>query len=126
MHEALPPGGALVPELLVVANRLARNPDGAPAIEVLGRLVVRAETDVEVATDRARRLAAGEELTIDSEPRRVAYLAVRGGVDAPLVLGGRGAQLGAGLGGPLRAGNRIAAEQAASPHVIADRKNAPA
>lgn len=110
MHEALPPGGALVRELLVTANRGARNPDHAAAIEILGQLTVRAEGNVQVATDReARVLLAGEELAIASEPRRVAYLAVRGGVDAPVVLGGRGAQLSAGLGSLVRAGDRIAA-----------------
>jgi len=108
MHEALPPGGALVPELLIAANRAARNPDGAAALEVLGRLTVRAEARIEVASDHPRALQPGEELVVQSEPRRVAYLAVRGGVDAPLVLGGRGAHLSAGLGAPLRAGDAIA------------------
>jgi allophanate hydrolase subunit 2 len=108
MHEALPPGGALVPELLVGANRHARNPDRAAALEVLGQLVVRAEADVVVAIDEPRVLRAGDELTIASGLRRVAYLAVRGGIDAPLVLGGRGTQLSAGLGALVRAGDRFA------------------
>ena len=42
MHEGVPPGGALVTSLLVAANRAARNVDDAPAIEVMGRLEVRA------------------------------------------------------------------------------------
>lgn len=114
MHEAIPPGGALVRELLAAANHRARNAGGAPAIEVLGQLVVRAETDLLVATDaRVHALRAGDELTVESGRRRVTYLAVRGGVDAPLVLGGRGALLCAGLGAPLRAGHRIAAAHAA-------------
>ena len=106
MHEAVPPGGALVPGRLIAANRAARNADDAPAIEVLGQLVVRADQTLEVATDTttARILRAGDDLTIASEPRRVAYLAVRGGIAAPLVLGGRGALLCAGLGGLVRAG----------------------
>jgi 5-oxoprolinase (ATP-hydrolysing) subunit C len=151
MHEALAPGGALVLELLVAANRAARNPDDAPAIEVLGQLVVRADAELVVGTnaghsmvarggargdrdvdgdhDAARMLRgdadtldgsnreivggthvlrAGDTLTIASEPRRVAYLALRGGVDAPLVLGGRGTQLSAGLGAALRSGDRLA------------------
>jgi 5-oxoprolinase (ATP-hydrolysing) subunit C len=148
MHEAIPPGGALVPELLVAANRHARNADGAAAIEVLGRLVVRAEAELAVATAESALLtfappfggaarsgkagpcevlAPGDELVIESEPRRVAYLAVRGGVDAPLVLGGHGALLAAGLGSPLRAGDRIAPARApvtdaiAEPLIDADR-----
>jgi len=117
MHEAVPPGGALVPELLVAANRRAHNPDDAPAIEVLGQLRVRAEAAIAVATDtHARALQAGEELAIASEPCRVAYLAVRGGVAAPRVLGGRGTLLCAGLGAPLRAGDRITA--ASEPRVL--------
>jgi biotin-dependent carboxylase-like uncharacterized protein len=134
MHEAVPPGGALVHELLLAANRAVANPDAAAAIELLGRLVARAETAVDVAvagTVEVREAAgtavaativpdawgavrytlrAGSELVVASEPRRVAYLAIRGGVDTPLVLGGRGVLLAAGLGAPLRAGDRIAAE----------------
>ncbi len=105
MHEALAPGGALVPELLVAANRAARNPDGAPALEVLGKLIVRADVDLVVATDAPRMLRAGDELSVTSEPRRVAYLALRGGITAPLVLGGRATQLSAGIGAALRAGD---------------------
>lgn len=87
-----------------------KNPDDAPAIEVLGQLVIRAAQATEVATDTtaARMLRRGDELTISSEPRRVAYLAIRGGVAAPLVLGGRGTLLSAGLGGLIRAGQTFA------------------
>lgn len=109
MHEALPAGGALVPELLIAANRHARNEDRAAAIEILGQLVVRAQTEMLVGTAAGpRTLAAGEELTIASEPCRVGYLAIRGGVDSPLVLGGRGTQLSAGLGALLRGRDQIA------------------
>jgi allophanate hydrolase subunit 2 len=108
MHEAVPRGGALVRELLTAANRHALNDDGAPAIEVLGQLAVRAAAETLVGSDLgARMLRAGDELVIASEPRRVAYLAIRGGVKAPLVLGGRGAQLSAGLGALVRPGDRI-------------------
>lgn len=106
MHEAVPPGGALVADRLIAANRAARNPDDAPALEVLGQLTIRADQPIAVATDTAglSELAAGGELVVASEPRRVAYVAVRGGIAAPLVLGGRGALLCAGLGGLVRAG----------------------
>jgi 5-oxoprolinase (ATP-hydrolysing) subunit C len=115
MHEAVPPGGALVRDRLIAANRAVQNPDDAPAIEVLGQLVIRAERALLVATDTtaARTLQAGGELTVTSEPRRVAYLAVRGGVAAPLVLGGRGALLCAGLGGLVRAGHQFATAELA-------------
>jgi allophanate hydrolase subunit 2 len=110
MHEALPPAGALVPELLVAANRAARNPDHAPALEVFGQLVVRTERDEQViAVDgEPRILRAGEELVVTSEPRRVAYLAARGGFAAPLVLGGRATQLSAGIGASIRTGAQLA------------------
>ncbi len=108
MHVALPPGGALVRGALIAANRLAGNPDGAAAIELLGTLTVRAEAPLLVATaDAPRLLRAGDELALSSEPRRAAYLALAGGVDAPLVLGGHGAHLSAGLGRLLRAGDRL-------------------
>jgi allophanate hydrolase subunit 2 len=112
MHEGLAPGGALVPERLIAANRAADNPDDAPALEILGQLRIRAEADTTIATDATlapgRLLRAGEILSITSESRRVTYLAVRGGFAAPLVLGGRGTQLSAGIGGLLRAGDRLA------------------
>ncbi len=124
MHEAVPPGGALVPELLAAANRAADNPDDAPAIEVLGRLVVRATAPITVATARGARqsLAAGEELVVTSEPLRCTYLALRGGVAASDVLDGRGTLLCAGLGAPLRTGDALAcaiAPERAVPTVFA-------
>lgn len=111
MHEGLPPGGALVPALLARANRGAHNPDDAAALEVLGRVTLRAVAPIALATDdgTAHALAAGDELTVASEPRRVAYVAVRGGVDAPLVLGSRSTHASAGLGAPLRAGAELGA-----------------
>jgi allophanate hydrolase subunit 2 len=109
MHEAVPPGGALVADRLIAANRAVRNPDDAPALEVLGQLTIRTERPLRVATDTLapRELPAGGELVVASEPRRVAYLAVRGGLAAPLVFGGRGALLCAGLGGLVRTGQRF-------------------
>lgn len=114
MHEAVPPGGSLVPELLTAANWYLGNRDDAPAIEVLGRLVVRATAPVEIATDRTGplRLEPGAEHVIESAPLRAAYLAMRGGIDAPLVLGGRGTLLCAGLGKPLARGDVLRAGDA--------------
>jgi allophanate hydrolase subunit 2 len=129
MHEAVPPGGALVPERLIAANRAVHNPDDAPAIEVLGQLIVRADRAVEAASDTAaaRSLAAGDELTLASEPRRVAYLAIRGGIAAPLVLGGRGALVSAGLGGVIRSGRRFDGAELARvrPVALPDRGDGP-
>jgi allophanate hydrolase subunit 2 len=75
----------------------------------MGQLVVRATRDLETSAGLVR---ANTDLAIASEPRRVAYLAVRGGIDAPLVLGSRSAHLSAGLGSPLRAGMSIEAGDA--------------
>ena len=108
MHEGLPRGGALVPSLLARANRAAGNPDDTAAIEIFGQLSIRAERDVIIGTDAGpRSLHAGEELELESEPSRVAYLALRGGADTTVILGSRSAHLSAGLGDPLRAGDPI-------------------
>jgi allophanate hydrolase subunit 2 len=107
MHQGLAAGGALVPGLLVAANRAVGNPDGAPALEVCGRLELVATAGCVVATPAPTALAAGQSLVVVSEPHRVVYLALAGGVDAPLVLGGRATQLSAGLGAPIRAGAEL-------------------
>ena len=109
MHEAVPPGGALVPELLIAANRAAHNADGEPALEIMGTVTLRAEAELAIASDRdgAGVVRAGDSISLASEPRRVIYLAVRGGIAAATVLGGRGTLLVARLGRALRAGDRI-------------------
>jgi biotin-dependent carboxylase-like uncharacterized protein len=101
MHEGVPPGGALVPELLARANVAARNAPGAAAIESFGALSLEAREDALVAFDdgKARPLSAGTSLTIASDGARVRYVAVRGGIDVPELLGGRGTLLVASLGG---------------------------
>jgi len=68
MHEGIPPGGPLVPELFAAANRAKGNDPGAPALEVLGRVV--AELD-------------GQTVETISAPLRVGYLAVPGGLVVP-------------------------------------------
>lgn len=123
MHEAIAPGGALVRSSLIAANRALGNPDNAAAVEILGRLTVRADAPTLIATSpvpssepsssfavsssTSRLLSPGDELTLSSEPHRVAYLAITGGVAAPLILGSRAAHLSAGLGRLLRAGDHL-------------------
>jgi 5-oxoprolinase (ATP-hydrolysing) subunit C len=82
MHLAVPPGGALVPELLVAANRRVGNPDDATCLEVQGRLVIHVAVDVDYAIDDRdrRRARANETIDVSSGPRRCTYLAVRGGL----------------------------------------------
>jgi biotin-dependent carboxylase-like uncharacterized protein len=94
-----------------LANRLVGNPAGAAVLEVtLGGLVVRADGDLLVVTTGARspgspahaapvRLAAGAELRLGMPVSGLrTYLAVRGGIDVPPVLGSRSTDVLAGLG----------------------------
>jgi allophanate hydrolase subunit 2 len=111
MHEGVPPGGALVLELLARANLAAGNDPLAPALELFGAIGLTAEPPVLVADDAGavHELCGGTPWTLACSGARVRYLAVRGGLDVPLVLGGRGTLLNAGFGGhegrPLRRGD---------------------
>ena len=96
------------------------NVDGAAVLEVtLGGLVLRADADVVLVTTGARSagmphnapltLAAGEQLVLGSPVTGArTYLAVRGGIDVPEVLGSRSTDLLAGLGPDvIAAGDRL-------------------
>ncbi len=113
MHEGIPPGGAFVPELYRAANAAVGNAPGAAAVEVFGTLRVLAHVALVLSVDGepAVALAAGASLDVAPGPARVRYVAVRGGLDVPRVLGGRGTLLVAGLGGhegrALRRGDRL-------------------
>lgn len=113
MHEGVPPGGALVPELLARANAAARNAPGTAAIESFGTLSLEARADALVAFDdgTTRALTAGASVTVACDGARVRYVAVRGGIDVPELLGGRGTLLAASLGGhegrALRRGDEL-------------------
>lgn len=109
MHEGIPPGGALCPELLSVANVSLGNEPSAPAVELPwhGALFT-AQDEVTVSLDgRIQTLAAGEELRVSPSQYAVQYLALPGGVDAPFILGGRGALPVAGLGNFLQRKDEI-------------------
>jgi KipI family sensor histidine kinase inhibitor len=115
MHEGVPHGGAMVPAALAYANAAAGNAPGAAAVEVFGVLEVVARGGAVTVADDVRgttSLAEGDTLTVATEGRaRVRYLAVRGGLDVPVVLGGRGTLLVAALGGhagrPLKRGDPL-------------------
>ncbi|MPZ93995.1 MAG: 5-oxoprolinase/urea amidolyase family protein [Propionibacteriales bacterium] len=93
-----------------LANRLVGNEAGAAVLEVtFGGLVLRAETDVVIATTGARcpggphnapeRLAASQQLRLGPPVTGLrTYLAVRGGIAVAPVLGSRSTDLLAGLG----------------------------
>nr|WP_211660654.1 biotin-dependent carboxyltransferase family protein [Modestobacter muralis] len=93
-----------------LANRLVGNPPDAAVLEVtLGGLAVRARTDLLVVTTGARcpgsphdaptLLRAGAELRLGVPAAGLrTYLAVRGGIAVPPVLGSRATDVLAGLG----------------------------
>jgi biotin-dependent carboxylase-like uncharacterized protein len=113
MDQGVPMGGALVPELLALANRSLGNVWNAAVLELVGALNVVARGAVELSLDgELRSLADGETFaTKRPEHFRASYLAVRGGFDVPVQLGGRGTLPVAGLGGwfgrALRRGDRL-------------------
>jgi biotin-dependent carboxylase-like uncharacterized protein len=101
MHHAVPPGGALVPEQLAAAQRALGHEWNEAGIEIFGALSIRAVRDVRVSLDGdVHALRANESLTIrPSTQSRARYLALEGGIDVPLTLGGRGTLVSAGIGG---------------------------
>jgi len=119
MHEGVPPGGPLVRSLLARANEHAGNPSDACGVEIYGTIQVTARVGpVTIADDASGpiTLREGEQHVVSTEGRmRARYLALAGGVDAPVVLGSRGALLVAGIGGVLRRGDRLAPDPGGSP-----------
>ncbi len=100
MHMGVPVGGALVPELCARANAAARNGASEAVLELVGAITVRAENALLIGTDdgHSHEVGAGQTLALAPSPH-VRYLAVRGGLALPVVLGGRGTLLVARLGG---------------------------
>ncbi|WP_410786242.1 biotin-dependent carboxyltransferase family protein [Kribbella sp. C-35] len=106
----VPASGACDQASYLLANRLVGNPLGAAAIEVTyGGLVVHADTDLVVAITGApctgvplnapTMLRAGQVLRLGAPAGGLrTYVAVRGGIDVPLVLGSRSTDLLSGLG----------------------------
>lgn len=125
----VPVSGAADRDALVAVNVCVGNESGAAGIELaLGRGTLRFDVDAIIAVGGATLAAtlagrpvkpwipvaarAGEELRIERvADGRFAYLAVRGGIDVPLVLGSRSTLSSAALGGydgrTLRAGDTL-------------------
>jgi len=121
MHEGVPPGGPLVPELLARANAAVGNEEHEAALELFGAITLAATAGTLVASDDGVpvELGAREPWRVDTAGARVRYVAVRGGIDVPRVLGGRGTLLVAGLGGhegrALRPGDVLRLGEAGPP-----------
>jgi biotin-dependent carboxylase-like uncharacterized protein len=125
-HLAVPRSGAADRPACIRANHLVGNADGAAVLEMtlLGARL-RFERGARIAltgadmaatlddqpfpADMAIEVRAGQVLACGAARRGVrAYLAVAGGIDAPLLLGSRSHDVLSGLGPPpLRAGDRI-------------------
>lgn len=102
MHHGVPPGGAVVPEWLVSANRAVGNPRNAAALECYGAVELRARgRSCRVSVDgRTFLVEDGQSVNVPAPSvSRVHYVAVEGGVAVPEVLGGRGTLPVARLGG---------------------------
>ncbi|MEJ3404493.1 biotin-dependent carboxyltransferase family protein [Rathayibacter sp. YIM 133350] len=137
-HLGVTGSGALDRAAHRLANRLVGNAESAATIEVtLGGLEVRFEAPewfavtgawgrvtldgVEIRVDVATRAAAGSLLRLGPAEHGVRYyLAVRGGIDVPPVLGSRSADTLSGIGpAALTAGRQLAAGHEASDPVPA-------
>ena len=112
----VPRGGFLVPSLARAANTAAGNDADAACIEIFGRFACVADADVFLADERGARyeLRAGSELVIEPDAAlRVRYLALAGGVDAPVFLASRSTFPACGLGREIRRGDRLASSMRA-------------
>ena len=121
----VPRSGALDPGALTLANRLVGNPEDATALEVtLGGLRFVARRALELAITGAPvpvtvdgraaglgcavHVAAGSTVALGTPQVGVrSYVALRGGIDVPRVLGSASTDLLAGIGTPLGPGDRI-------------------
>jgi len=125
--DGIPWSGALDRATLEAANAAVGNEPGAAAVEIpiVGfRATALVDVVISVDGEPASTLRAGDAIQIPPSPvRAVRYLALRGGVDVPIVLGARATLAVAGLGGlegrPLRAGDRLAVGGAEAPVVSA-------
>jgi KipI family sensor histidine kinase inhibitor len=114
LQSGMPPSGPLDPETLARANLAVGNHVDEAGLEIpLGRFAFRAKNDLAVSLDGEMviHLNDGERFEVPETHRSVRYLAFRGGIDVPLVLGSRSTLLVARVGGfsgrPLRKGDVV-------------------
>lgn len=124
-HLGVSPGGAADPRSLARANLLAGNPAGAAALEATLRgPALTADEPVTLALaggsvdpgEGPHRLAPGERFDVGPLRRGLrVYLAVRGGLVAPRVLGSASTDIRCALGpSQVRDGDRFAVGEAAA------------
>jgi biotin-dependent carboxylase-like uncharacterized protein len=132
--------GAADRAALRLANRLVGNPESAAGLEItLGGLEARFTAPVTLALTGAAgpvtlggrqaflngplRARAGDRLVVGPPERGLrTYLAVRGGIDVPPVLGSRATDLLAGLGpDPLTVGARLPVGTPTGPPAVVDQ-----
>lgn len=113
-HLGVPAGGFWLPPWAEAANAAVGNAAGVAGLECYGPLRVRltgAPRRLSVDGAPAQMLQPDESFVLPAPRRRCAFLALEGGLDVPVVLGGRGLLLVAGLGGgagrPLRRGDLL-------------------
>jgi biotin-dependent carboxylase-like uncharacterized protein len=125
-HVGVSPSGAVDQRLAALTNRLVGNPDGAALIETCGGLVVRFTAAALIATSSELApisIGAGDSHRLPVDPERLwQYLAVRGGVDVPAVLGSRSTDTLSGLGpAPLATGDLLPIGTEPESHVAVDQ-----
>ncbi len=110
----IPRSGPLDVETHRAANRAVGNAESEATLELpIDRFEARVLRDVWLSVDGGAptQHRAGDIVKVDRHERAVRYLAVRGGIDVPVVLGSRSTLLVAGLGGlegrRLRRGDRL-------------------
>ena len=123
--EGVPMGGGVDPFALRLANLLVGNPEDAAVLEttLVGPeleftqdtlIAVTGATFDSVPGWRPLMMSAGQRLVLGAPVRGCrGYIAIAGGFDVPVVLGGRGTHLRGGFGGlkgrALREGDRLPA-----------------
>jgi biotin-dependent carboxylase-like uncharacterized protein len=132
-HLGVPHSGAADADSLRLANRLVGNPEDAAALELtFGGAALRFHAAAWIALTGAPvrvrpgamnapcHVPAGATVELGTPPAGVrTYVAVRGGVDVPPVLGSRSTDLLSGLGPPpLTAGDRLAIGHASEPITV--------
>jgi biotin-dependent carboxylase-like uncharacterized protein len=122
LHAGVPPSGPLDPTAHAAANLAVGNRAGAAALEIpLGSLRLALAGPLVWSIDGAEPVegTSGDEIAVAAGDRAVRYLAVRGDIDVPVVLGSKATLLSAALGGldgrPLRAGDVLRVRLDASP-----------